>query len=177
MAATKWGLEASHSELQFKIRHLMISNVTGHFKKFEGSVETEGDDLETAKINVTIDVDSISTNNDQRDGHLKSPDFFDVAQHPQITFESTSLKKEDGENYKLHGNLTMHGVTNPVSLNVEYGGTVKDPWGNMRSGFSIEGKVNRKDFGLTWNGATEAGGLMLGEDVKVHANVEFVKAS
>jgi polyisoprenoid-binding protein YceI len=176
MATTTWALEPSHSELQFKIRHLMISNVTGHFQKFEGSVETEGDELANAKINFTIDVDSISTNNEQRDGHLKSPDFFDVASHPQIKFESTSFTKVDEENYKLEGHLTMHGVTHPASLDVEYGGTIKDPWGNTRAGFTVEGKINRKDWNLSWNGATEAGGLVLGEDVKVHANVEFVKA-
>ncbi len=176
MANTKWVLEPSHSELQFKIRHLMIANVTGNFKKFEGTVETDGDNLETAKINFSADVDSITTHNEQRDGHLKSPDFFDVASHPSINFESTSFTKEDEENYKLHGNLTMHGVTLPVSLNVEYGGTIKDPWGNIRSGFTVEGKINRKDFGLSWNAPTEAGGLMVGEDVKVHASMEFVKA-
>ncbi len=176
MATTKWILEPSHSELQFKIRHLMIAHVTGSFKKFDGTVETEGDDLTTAKINFSADVDSLSTNNDQRDGHLKSPDFFDVANHPAITFASTEMKKVSDEEYALNGNLTMHGVTNPVSMKVEYGGTIVDPWGNTRSGFTIEGKVNRKDFGLSWNAATETGGVMLGEDVKVHASVEFVKA-
>lgn len=154
----------------------MIAHVTGSFKKFDGTVETEGDDLTTAKINFSADVDSLSTNNDQRDGHLKSPDFFDVANHPAITFASTEMKKVSDEEYALNGNLTMHGVTNPVSMKVEYGGTIVDPWGNTRSGFTIEGKVNRKDFGLSWNAATETGGVMLGEDVKVHASVEFVKA-
>ena len=176
MATTKWVLEPTHSELQFKIRHLMISNVTGSFSKFEGAVETEDDNLETARINFTTDVNSLSTNNEQRDGHLKSADFFDVASHPTITFESTSFQKESGENYKLNGNLTMHGVTKPVTLDVEHGGVIKDPWGYTRTGFTVEGKINRKDFGLSWNAATETGGVMLGEDVKLHANVEFVKA-
>ena len=175
MATTTWTLEPSHSELQFKIRHLMISNVTGSFNKIEGNVETEGDDLSTAKVDLTIDVDSISTNNEQRDGHLKSPDFFDVATFPKIKFESTSFQKVSDEAYKLHGNLTMHGVTHPVSLDAEYGGTIKDPYGYTRAGFTIEGKLNRKDWGLSWNGATEAGGLVLGEDVKIHSNIEFVK--
>ena len=176
MTTTKWVLEPSHSDLQFKIRHLMISNVTGHFGKMEGTVETEGDDLSTAKVNMTIDVDSINTHNEQRDGHLKSPDFFDVASHPKMIFESTSLQKENGENYKLHGHLTMHGMTHPVALDIEFGGIGKDSYGNTRAGFGIEGKITRKDWGLTYNGATEAGGLVLGEDVKISANVEFVKA-
>ena len=176
MATAKWALEPAHSELQFKIRHLMISNVTGSFQKFDATVETEGDDLTTAKVTFSADVDSISTNNEQRDGHLKSPDFFDVASHPKLSFESTSFEKKDGESYKLNGNLTMHGVTHPVSLDVEHGGVVKDPWGNTRTGFEINGKLNRKDWGLSWNNPTDTGGLMLGEDVKIHANVEFVKA-
>jgi len=176
MAKTTWVLEPSHSELQFKIRHFMISNVTGQFHKFDATVETEGEDFSTAKVSLTADIDSISTNNDQRDGHLKSADFFDVANHPQIKFESTGFQKVSDDKYKLNGNLTMHGVTNPVSLDVEYGGTMKDPYGNTRSGFTIEGKIIRKDWGLTYNGTTEAGGLILGEDVKIHSNVEFVKS-
>lgn len=176
MATTNWALEPTHSELQFKVRHMMISNVTGHFSKFNGSVTTEGADLATAKVNFSVDVDSISTNNEQRDGHLKSPDFFDMAAHPQLTFESTEMKKVDEENYKLHGNLTMRGVTKPVVLDVEYGGTINDPWGYTRAGFTIDGKVNRKDFGLAWSALTETGGLVVGDDVKIHGNVEFVKA-
>ncbi len=176
MSTSKWVLEPSHSELQFKIRHMMISNVTGHFGKFDGTVETEGDDLTTAKINFTVDVDSISTNNEQRDGHLKSADFFDVANHKEITFLSTSLVNDAAENFKLNGHLTMHGVTKEVTLDVEYGGTIKDPWGNTRAGFTVDGKLNRKDFGLNWSALTEAGGLVVSDEVKIHANVEFVKA-
>lgn len=154
----------------------MISNVSGSFGKFEGTVETEGDDLTTAKVSFKIDVDSISTNNEQRDGHLKSGDFFDVATYPEATFESNSMTKVDEENYTVTGNLTMHGVTHPVSLNVEFGGIAKDPWGNTKAGFSVEGKLNRKDFGLVWNAPTETGGIMVGEDVKISANMEFVKS-
>ncbi len=176
MATSKWVLEPAHSELHFKIRHLMISNVSGSFGKLDGSVETEGDDLTTAKVNFSVAVDSISTNNEQRDGHLKSGDFFDAATYPAITFESNGMTKVDDENYTVTGNLTMHGVTKPVSLNVEFGGIAKDPYGNTKAGFSIEGKLNRKDFGLSWNAPTEAGGLMVGEDVKISASVQFVKA-
>lgn len=173
--ATQWTLDAAHSELTFKIKHMMISNVSGSFSKFDGTVSTEGDDLTTAKVSFTIQVDSISTNNEQRDGHLKSPDFFDTASFPTIDFVSTAFNKIDSENYKLEGNLTMHGVTNAVSLNVEYGGTGKDPWGNTRAGFTVEGKINRKDFGLGWNAALETGGVLVGEDVKLTAHVQFIK--
>lgn len=173
--ATQWTLDAAHSELTFKIKHMMISNVSGSFSKFDGTVSTEGDDLTTAKVSFTIQVDSISTNNEQRDGHLKSPDFFDTASYPTIDFVSTAFNKIDSENYKLEGNLTMHGVTNAVSLNVEYGGTGKDPWGNTRAGFTVEGKINRKDFGLGWNAALETGGVLVGEDVKLTAHVQFIK--
>ena len=176
MANAKWVLEPTHSEVQFKIRHMMISNVTGHFGKFDATVETEGDDFTSAKISFSADVDSISTNNEQRDGHLKSPDFFDMASHPQITFESTGMDKLSDDAYKLHGNLTMRGTTKPVTLDVEYGGTIKDPWGNMRAGFTVEGKLNRKDYGLHWTSLTEAGGLVVADEVKLHANVEFVKS-
>jgi polyisoprenoid-binding protein YceI len=176
MATNQWILEPTHSEVQFKVKHLMISTVTGHFQKINATVETEGNDFTTAKAHFTADVDSISTNNEQRDGHLKSGDFFDAASHPQIVFDSTHLEKVSETNYKLSGNLTMRGVTKPVSLDVEYGGTITDPWGNTRAGFSLEGKINRKDFGVQWNMATEAGGLVVGEEVKLHINVEFVKA-
>lgn len=174
MSTTKWALDPSHSEVQFKVKHLMISTVTGHFKNFDASVETQGDDFSTAKINFTADVNSITTNNEQRDGHLKTGDFFEAEKHPQIKFESTRLEKA-GDDYKLHGNFTIRGVTKPVVLDVDYGGTTKDPWGNTRAGFEINGKINRKEFGMSFNAATETGGLVVGEDVKLHSNVEFVK--
>lgn len=176
MATSKWVLEPAHSELQFKIRHLMITNVTGHFGKIDGAVEMDSDDITSAKVNFSADVDSISTNNEMRDGHLKSGDFFDAAAHPAITFEGTGLTKDSGDDYKMNGNLTMHGVTNPVTLNVEFGGIAKDGYGNTRAGFTVEGKINRKDFGLSYNAATETGGVVLGEEVKVHANIQFVKS-
>jgi len=176
MAVTNWGLDAMHSELHFKIKHLMISTVTGSFTKFEGTLSTEDEDFSTAKVNFSIDVDSVNTANEQRDGHLKSPDFFDVANHPKMVFESTHVEKVSDEDYKMHGNLTMHGATHPVELGVNFGGTAKDPYGNYRAGFSVEGKVNRKDFGLVYNAPLETGGLVLGEEVKILANMEFIKA-
>lgn len=177
MATTKWALDPTHSEIQFKIKHLMISNVTGSFKQFDASVETQGDDLTTARITFSAPVEAIFTNNEQRDAHLKNGDFFDAANHPTITFSSEAVEKLDDENYKVQGLLTMRGVTNKVVLNVEYGGIMQDPWGNTRSGFTLSGKINRFDYGISFGGITETGGLLLGDEVKINANVEFVKAS
>lgn len=176
MATTNWALEASHSEVQFKVRHMMISNVTGHFNKFDATVVTEGDDVTTANVQFSADVNSVSTNNEQRDGHLKSADFFDAGSHPQITFTGSGMEKASDDTYKMHGQLTMRGVTHPVTLNVEFGGIAKDPWGNVRAGFTVEGKLNRKDYGLAWTAITEAGGIVVGDEVKLMANVEFVKS-
>jgi polyisoprenoid-binding protein YceI len=173
--ATKWVLDRSHSEIEFKVRHMMISNVGGSFQEFTADVETEDDDFESVKVHFEIGVNSINTNNEQRDQHLKSPDFFDAANHPKIIFDSTKFEKTGGGNYKLHGNLTIRETTKPVSFDVEYGGTINDPWGNVRAGFTLEGKVNRKEYGLHWSALTETGGLVAGDDVKFTAGVEFVK--
>jgi polyisoprenoid-binding protein YceI len=175
LQSTKWVLDATHSEIQFKVKHLMISTVTGQFNKFSGAVMTEGDDFETAKINLTADVHSISTNNEQRDAHLKNGDFFDVDNHPKIAFNSDHLEKIDVDEYKLYGTLTMRGVSKDVILNVEFGGLTKDPWGNDRAGFSVTGKINRYDFGISFGAVTETGGLLLGDEVKIIANVQFIK--
>ena len=153
----------------------MITNVTGSFGKFDASVETTDDNFDTAKIRFSAEVDSITTNNEQRDGHLKSADFFETGKYPTLSFVSTKFEKVAGEDYTLYGDLSFHGVTKNIKLNVEHGGVIKDPWGNTRTGFTVEGKINRKDYGLVWNAATEAGGVVLGEDVKLHASVEFVK--
>ncbi|MDU0369491.1 YceI family protein [Hymenobacter endophyticus] len=174
MATTKWVLDPMHSEVQFKIKHLVISTVTGAFKKFEGTAETEGDAFDNAKVHVSLDVDSIDTNQEQRDQHLKADDFFAVGTYPNITFESTGLTKS-GSDYKLTGNLTIKDVTKPVTLDVEYGGTATDFYGNTKAGFEVSGKINRKDFGLTWEGITEAGSIVVGEDVKLIASVQFAK--
>ena len=175
MTMTKWSLDPTHSEVQFKVKHLMISTITGQFKKFEASVESDGNDFTTAKINFSADIDSISTNNDQRDAHLKNADFFDAEKFPKLSFESEKLEKTGGDNYKLHGNLTMLGVTKPVTLNVELGGIANDPWGNTRAGFSVQGKINRKDFGMAFNHTIDAGGLMLSEEINISAATEFVQ--
>jgi polyisoprenoid-binding protein YceI len=175
MAITKWILDLTHSEIQFKVRHLMITNVTGSFGKFSADVETTDENFETAKVSFSAEVDSLTTNNEQRDGHLKSADFFEISKFPTLTFVSTKFERISGEEYHVYGEMTFHGVTKNIKLHVEHGGVIKDPWGNTRTGFTVEGKINRKDFGLTWNAATEAGGLVVGEDVKLHASVEFIK--
>ncbi len=153
----------------------MISNVTGSFTNFNVTAETDGDNFSNSKVSFTTDVNSINTNNEQRDGHLKSADFFDTAKYPEIKFEGTKFEKASDEEYALHGNLTIRDVTKPVSLKVDFGGIAKDPYGNIKAGFTLDGKINRKDFGLTWNAATEAGGLLVGEDLKVQAEIQLVK--
>lgn len=172
---TKWVLDSTHSELTFKVKHLMIANVKGEFRKFNAELESANEDFTKAVINVTIDAASIFTNEDQRDGHLKSADFFDAANYPELTFKGTSFKKVDDENYKLTGVLTIKGVSKEVALDVEFGGINKDPWGNQKAGFSLNGKINRKDWGLNWNAALETGGVLVSEEVKIAAEVQFVK--
>ena len=170
-----WVLDPTHSEIGFRVKHLMISTVTGQFNQFEGQVETTGHDFTTAKAQVRIDVHSIHTNNEQRDAHLRTSDFFDVANFPHLTFTSSQFEKLDEENYKVHGTLTMRGVSQEITLDAELGGIVKDPWGNERAGFSIRGKINRKDFGVSFGMLTETGGIALGEDVNLFINAQVVK--
>ncbi|HEX3933291.1 MAG TPA: YceI family protein [Puia sp.] len=175
MATTKWALDATHSEVLFKVKHLLISKVTGQFQKFDASVETEGDDLGTARVTFTADVHSVSTNNEQRDAHLRNSDFFDVEKYAQLTFTADKLQKIDDEHYTITGTLTMHGISKQETLHVEYGGMVKDPWGNTRVGFTVTGKVNRKDYGISFGMVSETGGALLGYDVEIHVQAEFVK--
>lgn len=175
MATTKWQIDTTHSEVQFKVKHMMISTVTGYFSNFNATVQTEGDDFTTAQVDFTADLSSISTNNEQRDAHLKSADFFDAENHPQVKFTSSKLEKVDDENYLLHGDLTIRGTTKPVQLKVEYGGIAVDPWGNTRVGFTVDGKINRKEFGLHWSAVTEAGGIVVSDEVRLHVNAEFIK--
>lgn len=172
---TKWTIDQMHSELQFKVKHLVISNVTGTFNSFEGAVESETEDFSDAKIKFSIDVNSIDTNQDQRDGHLKSAEFFDAEKYPKISFSSTSFKKVKGEQYKLVGNLTVKDATKAVDFDVEYGGSATDFYGNNKVGFEITGKINRKEFGLVWDGITEAGAIVVGEDIKLNINIQLTK--
>ena len=171
---TKWVLDPMHSEVQFKVKHLVISTVTGSFKVFEGSLETENEDFTDANISFSLDVASIDTNQDQRDGHLKSAEFFDAEKYPTISFKSTSFTK-DGDDYTLTGDLTIKDITKSVTLAVEHGGTAADFYGNTKAGFELSGKINRKEFGLTWDGVTEAGSIVVGEDIKLLINVQFAK--
>ena len=176
MAKTTWTLDPAHSEVQFKVKHLVITTITGAFTEFNGTVVT-GDDFENAIIRFEASVHSISTNNEQRDTHLKSADFFEVEKYPKFFFESGSFTKKGVDNYELKGNLTIKGITKPITLTAEYGGTMTDPWGNVKVGFEMEGRINRKDFGLTWNATTEAGGILVGEEVKLHANIQLLKTA
>jgi len=175
MATQTWALDPTHSELQFKIKHLMISTVTGQFNEFKASVETDGDDFANAKVHFEATVDSISTNNEQRDAHLKNGDFFDAEKYPVIVFENEKMEKTGEDEYKLYGTLIMRGVSKKIILNAEFGGITKDPWGNTRTGFSVTGKINRNDFGISFGAVSETGGLLLGDEVKISANVQFVK--
>lgn len=176
MATRTWAIDPIHSEVQFKIKHLMITNVTGSFNIFAASVATEDEDFSKAKISFTADVNSINTGNEQRDGHLKAPDFFDAATYPQIKFVATKADNIDNDgSYELYGDLTIRDVTKNVKLSVEFGGVVKDMYGNTKAGFTINGKINRKDFGLTWSGVTEAGGIVLSEEVKIMSEIQLIE--
>lgn len=175
MNNTKWALDATHSEVQFKVKHLVISTTSGTFKMFEGELSTNGDDFENGSVSFAIDANSIDTNNEQRDGHLKSADFFDTENFPKMTFQSTSFTKKEGSDYILKGDLTIKGITKAIELAVEFGGVVVDPWGQTKAGFEVSGKINRTAYGLVWNALTEAGGMVVSEDVRLNINVEFTK--
>jgi polyisoprenoid-binding protein YceI len=174
----KWVIDPTHSEISFKIRHLMITNVKGSFGEFDASIYTTGNDFTTAEIDCWINVSSVSTGNADRDKHLVSEDFFDAAHHSQITFTANTYENVDSDgSYELWGELSIKGIAKKIKLDVEYGGVVKDPWGNEKAGFSINGKVNRKEWGLNWNAALEAGGVMLADDVLVSCEVQLVRSA
>lgn len=176
MATTKWVSDPAHSEVQFKVKHLMITTVTGYFRQFKVEVETEDEDFTKAsKILFTADVDSIDTNNEQRDTHLKSPDFFDASAHEEVRFEGKDFEKVSDNEYKLHGELTIRGTTKPTTVNVEFGGIVVDPYNQTKAGFTVTGKVNRKDYGLTWSAVTEAGSVVVSDEIRLNAEIQLVK--
>lgn|SRR5690606_35496851 len=170
-----WVLDPTHSELTFKVKHMMISNVKGEFKDF--SIDVIGDDITKAVIKASIQTSSINTNNTDRDNHLKSADFFDVEKHKELTFISNSIKKTDNDEYAVTGILTIKGISQEVSLEMEFGGVNKDPWGNEKAGISVSGKINRKDWGLNWNTALETGGVLVSDDVRIYGEFQFVKQS
>ncbi|SDC77201.1 Polyisoprenoid-binding protein YceI [Algoriphagus faecimaris] len=173
MSTTKWTIDPTHSEVSFKVKHLVISTVTGYFKKFEGAAESTSEDFDGASVSFTADIDSIDTNQTDRDNHLKSADFFDAANHPKLSFEGKIGK--NGGDYKLAGNLTMRGATKEVELDVDFGGVAGDPYGQTKAGFEIEGKVNRKEFGLSWSAVTEAGSVVVSDQVRLILSIQLVK--
>lgn len=175
METTKWILDPTHSELVFKIKHLMISNVSGSFTNFKAEVITNGMDFTDAQINLVAEMSSITTNNEQRDAHLRASDFFEVDKYPELKFKSTKVEKTGEDAFDLYGELTLKGVTKLVKLSAEYNGVAKDPWGGERAGFLITGKINRSDWGVNFNGVLETGGMMLGEEVRIHSEIELVK--
>jgi polyisoprenoid-binding protein YceI len=168
-------IDAAHSEINFKVKHLMITNVTGNFTQFDATMEAATEDFSDAKISFEADVNSINTNNEQRDGHLKSDDFFNAEQFPKLTFVSSGLQKKSDSEYALTGDLTIRNITKTVTLDVEFGGTMTDPWGQQKAGFEINGKINRKDFDLKWTATTEAGGIVVSDEVKLQLAVQMIK--
>lgn len=173
---TTWNIDTSHSSISFSVRHMVIAKVRGAFDRFEGSIELDEANPAASKVAVRIDASSIDTREPKRDAHLRSADFFDVEKYPELTFESTKVEKV-GDDYRVTGALTIHGVTKEVELGVEALGTGKDPWGNDRVAFSATTSVNRKDFGLSWNQALETGGVLVGEKIEIALDVQAVKAA
>ena len=174
---TKWLIDQAHSEIAFKVRHLMIAHVKGAFKTFDASIYTTGKDFTTVQIDLWIDAASITTGDAKRDEHLKNVDFFDVENHKQITFTSGTMQKAAANgNQELWGELTMKGITKNVKLNVEFGGIANDPWGNEKAGFTVTGKICRSDWGLTWNAATETGGLLVSDELTISCEIQLTNA-
>ncbi|TVQ66240.1 MAG: polyisoprenoid-binding protein [Balneolaceae bacterium] len=172
---TKWVIDPTHSEINFKVKHLVISTVTGTFNSFSGSMETENEDFTGASVRFDADIDSIDTNNPDRDTHLKSDDFFNAEAFPKMSFVSSDFVKNSDSSYTLTGDLTIRNITKTVSLDVVYGGTVVDPYGQTKAGFEAEGAINRKEFGLQWSAVTEAGNLVVSDEVRLLLNVQFTK--
>jgi polyisoprenoid-binding protein YceI len=176
MANVKWKSDPIHSEIEFKVKHLMITTVTGYFGSFEVEAETEDDNFTNAtSVIFTADVNSISTHNEQRDTHLKSADFFDAANYGQIRFVGNRYEQDSGSDYKLHGDLTIRGITKPVTVDVEFGGIVVDPYGQTKAGFSVQSKIKRKEFGLMWDAVTEAGSVVVSDEIRIIGEIQLVK--
>ena len=174
MATTKWAIDPTHSEIGFKVKHMMFTNVSGTFAAYDATSTTEDDNFENANFEFSANIDSISTNNTDRDNHLKSADFFDADNFPKLTFKASSFTK-DGDDYEITGDLSIKEVTKPVKFPVEFSGLMKDPWGNTKAGLNIYGKINRKDWGLNWNSALETGGVLVGEEVKLNIELQLIK--
>jgi len=177
LTKVKWGIDPAHSEVSFKVKHLMITNVKGVFKEFDGSIYTTGEDFMTSEVDFFVNPASVDTGDKKRDEHIKSADFFDVEKHKQITFIGNTYEKVNDKNYKLYGDLTIKGITKQIKLDVEFSGVMIDPWGNEKAGFTINGKINRKDFDLNWNTGLEAGGVLVSEDVNINCEIQLIKQS
>lgn len=175
-AAATWNVDPTHTTVKFTVSHLVVSEVDGRFKVFNGKVESTNADFNNAKVSFDVDVNSINTDNEMRDGHLKGDDFFNAEKYPKMTFTSTSFRKVKGSSYVLEGNLTIRDVTKKVTFAVTYGGTMKDPWGNIKAGFKATGKISRKAYNLKWNTLTESGGAVVGDEVAITVNLEVAKA-
>jgi len=174
-AQTNWSFDSSHSTVRFAVDHMVISEVEGQFTTYEGSVKTSKDDFSDSKIKFSIDVNSVDTDDVKRDGHLKSADFFNTEAHPKMTFESTSIEKIKEGNYALKGNFTLLGITKEIVLDLKYGGTVQDPWGNTKAGIKVTGVIDRTAFGLKYNSVMKTGGLLIGEDISITCKMELIK--
>jgi len=168
-----WSIDKAHTEVLFSVTHLVISEVGGKFKDFDGEVKSTGDDFDGSEIQFKAFVESINTDNDQRDGHLKSDDFFNAAEYPELEFKGVLVK--NGSGYVLKGQMTIRDITKPIAFDVKYNGTVTDPWGNIKAGFKITGSINRFDYGLKWNTLMEAGGAVAGEEINIVCNVQLQK--
>lgn len=175
MSNVTWKIDPAHSQIEFRVKHMVITTVRGEFKEFDGEAVTNGDELEDARIHFTAQAASVSTHNEQRDTHLKSDDFFNAEKFPQLTFQSTSFEKDGSDEYTLKGDLTIRDKTHSVTLKVEHGGTITDSWGNTRAGFTVTGKVSRKDYDLRWNALLETGQAVVSDEVKLNITAEFVK--
>lgn len=174
---TKWIIDPAHTEIAFKVKHLMITNVQGTFNEYGASIYTTGNDFMTAEVDFWINPDSVDTNNSDREKHLKGPDFFDVENFKEINFTANTYEKVDNDgSYELYGDLTIKGITKRIKLDLEFGGVMKDPWGNEKAGFTINGKINRKDWNLNWNAALEAGGVLVSDEVRISCELQLLKS-
>ena len=176
MATTNWTIDPTHSEIGFKVKHMMFTNVSGKFEKYEGTIVSENENFENATIEFSADIDSINTGNADRDNHLKSADFFNGDSNPKLQFKSSSFAKKN-DDYELAGDLSINGVTKFVQLPAEFSGLMTDPWGNTKAGLNVSGKINRKDWGLNWNSALETGGVLVSDEVRLNIEIQLVKQS
>ncbi len=174
MATTNWSIDPTHTEIGFKVKHMMFTNVSGKFKTFDATITSENDNFENANMEFSADINSIDTNNADRDNHLKTGDFFDAETYPKLSFKSTSFNKKE-DDYELVGDLTLKGITKSVKFPVEFSGLMTDPWGNTKVGINIAGKINRKDWGLNYNAALETGGVLIGEEVRLNIEIQLIK--